>query len=382
MRYLIQMKYPDIHHAGVSVDLVLLTMSMGCGGTERVVSRLCDSFASRRCTLAVVSISDQGEDFFKLPSRVMRLRMGSASTARGKWVKMFTYMRLIRRLRVTLRELDAKQAVSFLPVPNVLLVLSSIGLPVKTIVCERNNPYLQQDLNSAWKLLRRFCYPLADKITVNSEAAEEFCKTFRKRTDVIRISNPPVWNSEPVDALANRVILYVGRIVYQKGIDLLLDAVLQVDLRKRGWTLVLVGDGNEKARLRAKSREMGLDDLIFWKDPTPQIMKEYRDAAFVVLPSRFEGTSNSMLEALAMGLPVVTSLAGAGDVVKDDVNGIVLQELSVENLANALERMVSDSDLRKKLTLSCISQIDRGVSKKKISERESLFELPATSQGK
>jgi len=295
---------------------------------------------------------------------------------------MFTYMRLIRRLRVTLRELDAKQAVSFLPVPNVLLVLSSIGLPVKTIVCERNNPYLQQDLNSAWKLLRRFCYPLADKITVNSEAAEEFCKTFRKRTDVIRISNPPVWNSEPVDALANRVILYVGRIVYQKGIDLLLDAVLQVDLRKRGWTLVLVGDGNEKARLRAKSREMGLDDLIFWKDPTPQIMKEYRDAAFVVLPSRFEGTSNSMLEALAMGLPVVTSPAGAGDVVKHDVNGIVLQELSVENLANALERMVSDSDLRKKLTLSCISQIDRGVSKKKISEWESLFELPATSQGK
>ena len=374
--------YPtDRCHADASVDLVFLTMSMGCGGTERVVSRLCEYFVGSHAAIAVVSIADQGEDFFKLPAEVTRLRLSSGFSKSGKWARAFSYIGLIRRLRTTLTKLGAHQVASFLPVPNVLLLAASVGLPVKTIVCERNNPYLQRELNLAWKILRRFCYPFADKITVNSDAAEEFCRIFRKRTEVIRLSNPPMLNIKPADPMANRVILYVGRIVHQKGIDILLAAAAQVELINRGWRLVLIGDGNAKSWLRERSSELGLDELIFWKDPTDDIISEYRNAAFVVLPSRFEGTSNAMLEALAMGLPVVASEAGASGVVINGFNGIVLQTLSAENLANALDRMTSDEDLREKLTSNCIGQSDGASFHQKMGEWEKLFDLSSTVRG-
>jgi len=368
--------YPtDRCHADTPVDLVFLTMSMGCGGTERVISRLCNYFVTSHVAIAVVSIADQGEDFFKLPAEVTRLRLGSVAIELGKWKKMFAYVGLILRLRTTLRKLDAHHVASFLPVPNVLLLVASVGLPVKTIVCERNNPYLQREMNLVWKIIRRLCYPLADKITVNSEAAEEFCRTFRDGTEVIRISNPPMPNIKSAHAMANRVILYVGRIVHQKGIDILLAAASQVELLNRGWRLVLVGEGNAKSGLRERCSELGLDELIVWKDPTDDIVSEYRNAAFVVLPSRFEGTSNAMLEALAMGLPVVVSEAGAGGVVVNGFNGIVLQTLSAENLANALDRMTSDEDLREKLTNNCLGQSDGASFHQKMGEWENLFEL-------
>ena len=372
-----QINSSDLHQTNKSVDFIFLTMSMGCGGTERVVTRLCEYFSTRQLAIAVVSIADQEDDFFKLPTEVVRLRLSSSAIKRGKISKIFSYILLMSRLRATLKRLDAHHVASFLPVPNVLFLLASIGLPVKKIVCERNNPYLQQDLNPAWKVLRRLCYPLADKITVNSEAAEEFCKLFRKRTDVIRISNPPMPYLEPVDALANRIILYAGRIVHQKGIDILLAAASEAKFRHRGWTLVLIGDGSEKAHLLERSRQLGLEKHILWKAPTERIVEEYRKAGFVVLPSRYEGTSNSVLEALAMGLPVVASQAGAGDAVKDGFNGIVLQKLSAESLASALDRVTSDQSLREQLTRNCIDQINPATFTKKMAEWERVFESPS-----
>ena len=78
-----------------------------------------------------------------------------------------------------------------------------------------------------------------------------------------------------------------------------------------------------------------------------------------------------------MGLPVVTSQAGASDAVRDGFNGIVLQQLSAENLASALDKMTSDREFRERLTQNCISQIDPAAFNKKMAEWESLFELPA-----
>jgi GalNAc-alpha-(1->4)-GalNAc-alpha-(1->3)-diNAcBac-PP-undecaprenol alpha-1,4-N-acetyl-D-galactosaminyltransferase len=351
-------------------------MSMGCGGTERVITRLSEYFIERRVRVAVLSIADQGEDFFALPKQVLRFRLGSSGEEEGKLEKILGHLMMVLRLRRILKNLSAHNLVAFLPVPNVLLLLASIGLCRKKIICERNNPYLQRDLNLGWKILRKLTYSFADKITVNCDAAEEFCEPFRKHAEIIRISNPPMPNATKVNALANQVILYVGRIVYQKGIDILLAAVSQAQCLRRGWTLVLVGEGNEKVHLREMAEELGLGGAVFWKDSTSSITDEYHKAGIVVLPSRYEGTSNTVLEALAMGLPVLTTQAGGGDAVKDGFNGIVIDELSARVLARALDQFTSNRDLRRRLTHNCARQMGSDVFIKEMAEWENLFDIP------
>lgn len=143
-------------------------------------------------------------------------------------------------------------------------------------------------------------------------------------------------------------LLFVGRLVPQKGLDVLLDA-LSLLTRDVRWTLTLAGDGPEWTRLVAQAARNGVHDRIKflgWSSKE-QLAQIYRSADVFVLPSRDEGMSNALLEAMATGLPVVcTDVAGMRDVITDGENGLIVPPVHPPALMAALAELMPDAGRR------------------------------------
>lgn len=152
---------------------------------------------------------------------------------------------------------------------------------------------------------------------------------------------------------AGLTLLFVGRVVRQKGLDVLLEALatLPPSLRDR-LSVTIVGDGPARAELQDQAERLGLADRILFRgwlgrDALPDA---YRAADLFVFPSRDEGMPNVVLEAMAAGLPVVaTRIAGSQDLVVDGETGLMLEVDDRTALAAALARLAGDADLRRRL---------------------------------
>ncbi|MBX3464992.1 MAG: glycosyltransferase [Planctomycetes bacterium] len=155
--------------------------------------------------------------------------------------------------------------------------------------------------------------------------------------DVARFAPP----AAPPAGAAPFTLLFVGRLVERKGVDLLLQALARTRTARQG-RLVLVGDGPERARLEAMAHALGLAAQVDFAgeqaDPAPY----YAAASAFVFPSRREGLPNALLEAMACGLPVVaTRIGGCVDVVADGT-GVLVPPDDAAALALALDRLAAD----------------------------------------
>jgi len=141
-------------------------------------------------------------------------------------------------------------------------------------------------------------------------------------------------------------VLFVGRLIPRKRIGDLLTAFRDVRERIRSARLVIVGDGPEADRLKAMARAMALEDAVRFtgglhRDALPDL---YRSASVFVLPSQHEGMSNALLEAMASGLPVVTTISTPKLL---DGNGVAVSPGRPSQIAEALLRYGLDPELRR-----------------------------------
>jgi colanic acid/amylovoran biosynthesis glycosyltransferase len=140
-------------------------------------------------------------------------------------------------------------------------------------------------------------------------------------------------------------ILYVGRLVHEKGVGVLLEALAGLDAE-----LVLVGDGPRRAELEQRARSLGVHDRVRFAGAVGQdeIRAYYEDADLFCLPSFAEGLPVVLMEAMASGLPVVTtSIAGVPELVEDGVSGLLVRPARPDALREALARVVDDPALRR-----------------------------------
>ena len=144
-------------------------------------------------------------------------------------------------------------------------------------------------------------------------------------------------------------LVYVGRLHEQKGLDVLLRALTR--LRSTPQPAVnLVGTGPFEDKLRALAQRLGVAGAVEFTGTTESVMSVLREADLFVLPSRAEGLSNALLEAMAAGLPVVASaIPGNRDVIDPGTNGLLFDSEDPEALADALQRLLADGGLRRRL---------------------------------
>lgn len=156
-------------------------------------------------------------------------------------------------------------------------------------------------------------------------------------------------------------IIFVGRLGQRKGTSGLLHALATPGLRDRPWTLTLAGDGDLGAMQRL-GNSLGIDRKLAFLGWLAQadVARLMSTADILVLPSRQEGLPMAVLEAMAHGLAIVTTEAGAiGDAVTDGVNGLLVAPDDEAALAAALHRVLSDASLRARLQAEARARFER-----------------------
>jgi len=190
----------------------------------------------------------------------------------------------------------------------------------------------------------------ASAVVANSMGLAEMAARFDKNVPISIIPNgvdtslysPPArreWDPTRM--------LFVGRLVYQKGLDVLFNAL--GELKSLPWKLTLVGDGPLQPMLESLASEMGISDRIAFKGwlSGEDLVEEYRDANTFVFPSRHEGMPNAVLEAMACGLPVIaTEIAGNHELVIPEKTGLLVQPENVPALKAALDSLLPDPPTR------------------------------------
>lgn len=203
-------------------------------------------------------------------------------------------------------------------------------------------------------LQKRFFVPNGVDTARYLPASEEHRQTLRAS-----LSLPPL----------ARIVIYAGRLVPEKRIDSLLKVWDQIRAQHVDAHLLILGNGAEGSRLRAMAGS-GVQFAGQVDDAAPYL----QSADLFVLPSSTEGLSNSMLEAMSCGLPVLaTTVGGAPDVIEQDVHGCLIAPEDVDSLQAGLDALLSDQDRRFRLGAAARARIISDFSLDSVADRLSAL---------
>lgn len=172
-----------------------------------------------------------------------------------------------------------------------------------------------------------------------------------------------------------KVVLYVGRIVAEKGLSTLIEAFAKLRQDKFNASLVIVGEGPIKERLENETRKRGLDTCINFTGlvDEPSLVKLYRSSDVFVLPSLYEPFGIAALEAMASLLPVVVSdTGGLSEIVENDVTGVKVPVNDPDSLSAALRRLLEDAPFAERLKKNAYSSLLEKYDWGLVAERTSL----------
>jgi glycogen synthase len=202
-----------------------------------------------------------------------------------------------------------------------------------------------------------FVWRRAKAVVANSDGLADLARRFAPDVAVPVVHNGVdvgLFSPAPPDSTASASppplrLLIVGRLVRQKGVDVILDAMARTPAAS---TLRVVGDGPERPALERQTAALGLSDRVAFDGwlPRARLPDAYRAADVFVFPSRDEGMPNVVLEAMASALPVIgTPIPGTRDLVADGENGLMIPPDAPDALDHALRRLADAPDLRRRM---------------------------------
>ncbi|MGW6878180.1 glycosyltransferase [Streptomyces xanthophaeus] len=221
--------------------------------------------------------------------------------------------------------------------------------------------------------VRRF-YPEVDRLLVlTAEDADLWIRAGME--NVGSMPNPlPFMPPTPAPRTA-KVVASVGRLAFEKGVDLLLDAWADAAPQHPDWVLRIYGAGAEETALRAHCTSLGLDDSVEWMGSTDDVLGALRGASVFAQASRAEGFPITLLEAMAAGVPAAAfdCAPGVREIVRHGEDGLLARLGNTMELAGHLRVLMADAELRDRLGDAAFESVKRFSSTEITDRWEALF---------
>jgi glycosyltransferase involved in cell wall biosynthesis len=181
---------------------------------------------------------------------------------------------------------------------------------------------------------------------------------------------PPRDESREAFGIDGPTLAFAGRLAPQKALDVAIDAVARLD----GVTLLIAGDGDVRGELEEHAAPLGERVRFLGSLPREEVLQLFAAADASLLSSAWENFPHTVVEALAVGAPMIaTEVGGVPEIVQDGVNGLLVPPNDVEALADAIERFFADEDLRARLRAAAASSVERYAPDKVYGELEEIL---------
>ncbi|MBP4033169.1 glycosyltransferase family 4 protein [Aeromonas sp. PrichA-15] len=330
------------------------------GGTERVSSVIASELQHRGYQVHMLSLQCGNQPFFELADGI---HISQLFTTAGRG--MLRLPLAIGKLRRYLQQhhidilIDVESMLALYALPAVL------GLNIRHICWEHFN--YNVDLGKASRrLARKLAARFADDvITLTERDKQLWLANTTCKAHITAIPNPvTIALPTNINPEKEKLFLAVGRLTYQKGFDLLLQAWAQVAPLHPDWRLRIVGDGEDRTMLEQLRRKLNIEASTELVPKTNNIAAHYQQAAFFVMSSRFEGLPLVLIEAQAYGLPIVSfdCDTGPAEIIKHGETGWLCKPGCIESLSSsinvALQYTIDANDLTQ-LCSSAVKNVEK-----------------------
>jgi GalNAc-alpha-(1->4)-GalNAc-alpha-(1->3)-diNAcBac-PP-undecaprenol alpha-1,4-N-acetyl-D-galactosaminyltransferase len=342
------------------------------GGAERQMSYLVNHAVSSSYVCTLLTLSDTHGDRYEIDPRVVRIGLDVIAQSDGLWDSIVSNQRRVNLLRKAITDTGATAVVSFCDRMNIMTLAAlrcSKLKDVRIAISERSDPR-QQKLSWAWELLRRFYYRQCNICVAQTNAIAKYLQPIVGHDKPMFVIPTAIQKAESVQSLLPdaeqaylnvvtnddgrsrlKRLLYVGRLSQEKGIDRLLSAWSKIYNNHPQWRLLIAGEGSGKERwLRAVSADFQLADVessIEWLGWISNVRSLMASCDAFVLPSRYEGFPNALVEAMDSSLPCVATDCSASiiEIIPDEQAGLRVTNDS-EGLISGLSRLLTEDALR------------------------------------
>lgn len=364
------------------MKISFVTANLGSGGAERVISLLANQFCLRGYEVEIIFFRDR-LIFYELDERVKVVISGEECHFDAMWRKMLWLRKYIKTTKPDV-------VVPFRVSVYCTTILSLFGINTPIVASERIDPHIP---DSYWTVLRKLLLPFVKHLVVQTSYIKSYYPKFiQKKTSVIpnpvreeAFENPRMdsrvqsskrkradsydhsghdfcHNSSKQTSLTDLVapkiqsskqnrIISVARLAPQKNQKMMIEAFAKVADEFPDWQLVIFGEGPLRAELESLVSSLKLQGRVLLPGRTEHVIEELRKSKIFCLSSDYEGMSNSMLEAVCVGLPVIsTKVSGSEDLVNDGVDGFLIDMNDVDGMAKAMGKVMSDGQLMNKMS--------------------------------
>ena len=327
--------------------IIFIIPTLDGGGAERVVTVISNYLVDRDYDITIY-LTRNSNVLYELNNGV-KVKCIIPRSSNGLIKKVQT----IKYLRKILKENRDSIVISFLTNENIYLTFSALGLKANVIVSERNDPY--KTISRIKKPLVNFLYSKKQckAVIFQTYGAMEFYNKKVQGKGVI-IPNPIKEHlPQMYNGKRRKEIVTFARLEPQKNYPLLIEAFSMFIKNHDEYSLGIYGKGVMEDALKKLVKEKGLEDKVNFYGFSSDIHNKIKDAAMFVLPSDYEGLSNSMLEALAIGLPCICtdcSPGGARMYIKNEINGVLVPVGNKDSLYTAMAKVADNEEFAKKLS--------------------------------
>lgn len=328
------------------MKIMLLTDSFGGGGAERVASLLINGLASNPENKVHVCV------FIDTPNyRIDMSHIQFHLLSPRQYPYFLNILNRMKNLILTIKRVRPDVIYSFGPImaSYVILAVKLSGLRrnIKIIASERNDPR-REPVSDVKKIVRDYCYNQSDVIVCQTQMAIDLLKERKVNSQFVIIPNPISPNLPSWEGQNSKEIITAARLTEQKNLTMLIDAFNKIHHKFPEYRLTIYGEGEQRSFLQSYVMKKGLETVVCLPGFAKDIHQKMAHAYMYVSSSDYEGISNSMLEALGIGLPCICTdcpVGGARMYIENRISGILTQVGDLNGLYDSMCELIQNKEL-------------------------------------
>lgn len=350
--------------------LYCIHSTFNSGGMERVLANKANYLAKKGYEITIATTEQGGKlPFYALDDSIksIDLRINYASdNNKGVITKGVNYFIKKQRHKVRLSKLinEIQPDIVISMFGNESSFLCDIKDGSKKILEIHFSRYFrnQYERKGIWRLIDSFRNKQDEFFARNFDSfivlTHEDKKYWGELNNITVIPNAAINLSDDKASLDRHSLIAVGRLTYQKGYDRLVHSWKIVHDIYPNWNLDIYGSGELHNDLTSLIEELGLSECVRIFNPINDIVNAYLEHSALILSSRYEGLPMVILEAMSCGLPIIayTCKCGPKDVISNGIDGFLVEEGNIEDLANKIVQIIENTDLRKSMGVNAIEK--------------------------